>query len=58
VVLVAYAPLLLLVGGADLVVVWAVFGAGFIGSRALVLLLRARGGRWMVTGADVSPGQA
>ncbi|MGV3563211.1 MAG: MATE family efflux transporter [Nocardioides sp.] len=58
VVLLAYAPLLLLVGGADLVAVWAIFGAGFIGSRALVLLLRARGGRWMVTGADVGPGQA
>jgi putative MATE family efflux protein len=49
-VLAAYAPLLLLVGGADLVVVWVVFGAGFIGSRAVVLLLRARGERWMVTG--------
>lgn len=57
-VLLAYTPLLLLVGGADLVVVWAVFGAGFIGSRALVLLLRARGGRWMVTGADVGPAPA
>lgn len=57
-VLLAYAPLLLLVDGADLVVVWAVFGAGFIGSRALVLLLRARGGRWMVTGAEVGRGPA
>lgn len=56
-VLAAYAPLLLLVGGADLVMVWTVFGAGFIGSRALVLLLRARGRRWMVVGADAGPGR-
>jgi Na+-driven multidrug efflux pump len=29
---------------------WAVFGLVFMGSRAVVLLARARGTRWMVTG--------
>ncbi len=33
--------------------VWAGFGATFIGGRAVALLLRARGSRWMVTGAVV-----
>ena len=31
---------------------WVVFGVGFMGSRAVVLLHRARGTAWMVTGAD------
>ena len=30
---------------------WVSFGLGFMGSRAVVLLHRARGTRWMVTGA-------
>jgi hypothetical protein len=30
---------------------WLAFGVGFMGSRAAVLLRRARGTRWMVTGA-------
>jgi putative MATE family efflux protein len=30
---------------------WAAFGVGFMGSRAVVLVHRARGTRWMVTGA-------
>ncbi len=38
-------------GGPALVWLWLAFGAGFVGSRAVVLLLRARGTRWMVTGA-------
>jgi putative MATE family efflux protein len=53
-VLIAYAPLLLLVGTGDLLATWAVFGAGFIGSRAVVLVLRARGERWMVAGTTSS----
>jgi putative MATE family efflux protein len=51
-VLIAYAPLLLLVGTGGLLATWAVFGAGFIGSRAVVLVLRARGERWMVAGTN------
>jgi putative MATE family efflux protein len=51
-VLLAYAPLLLLLGTGGLLATWAVFGAGFIGSRAVVLVLRARGERWMVAGAS------
>ena len=52
-VLVAYAPVLLMMGsGTGLVVVWAVFGAVFIGTRCLVLVLRARGDRWLVLGDD------
>ncbi len=38
-----------------LVWLWVAFGVGFMGSRAVVLVLRARGNRWMVTG---SPGGA
>jgi putative MATE family efflux protein len=34
-----------------LVWLWAAFGVGFMGSRAGVLVHRARGSRWMVTGA-------
>jgi putative MATE family efflux protein len=30
---------------------WAAFGLGFMGSRAVVLVQRARGARWLVTGA-------
>jgi Na+-driven multidrug efflux pump len=36
--------------GSPLVWLWVAFGVGFMGSRAVVLLLRARGSRWMVTG--------
>ena len=50
VVLAAYAPLLLLLGTGGLPLTWALFGAGFIGTRALVLVLRARSDRWMVAG--------
>ena len=58
-VLVAYAPVLLALGtGAGLVAVWAVFGALFIGSRCLVLVLRARGERWLVLGAEDPAGAA
>ena len=53
VTLIVYVPLVLvaahLVGG--LVVVWAVFCSAFMGARLVVLALRARGERWLVTGA-------
>jgi len=56
VVLAVFAPLALLAGhlgsgpGAGLTWLWVAFGVGFIGSRAVVLLHRARGTAWMVTG--------
>jgi putative MATE family efflux protein len=59
-VLVVFAPLAWLavrlatldtVPGPTLVWLWVAFGAGFMGSRAVVLWHRARGTRWMVTGA-------
>ena len=55
VVLAVFAPLALLavhVGDAEtgLLWLWAAFGAAFVGSRAVVLLRRARGTTWMVTG--------
>jgi putative MATE family efflux protein len=37
--------------GGALVWLWAAFGLGFMGSRAVVLLHRAHGSRWLVTGA-------
>ena len=57
IVLVVFAPMALLTvtygpaGGAGLLWLWVTFGIGFMGSRAVVLLHRARGDRWMVTGA-------
>ena len=55
VVLAVFAPLALLavhVGdtAAGLLCLWVAFGAAFVGSRAVVLLRRARGTAWMVTG--------
>ncbi|MEG9225038.1 MATE family efflux transporter [Aeromicrobium sp. Sec7.5] len=52
VVLIAYAPLVLLVGaaGAGLTWVWIAY-AGFIGARWITLELRRRSERWMVLGA-------
>jgi Na+-driven multidrug efflux pump len=38
-------------GLAELGWLWVAFGAVFIGGRAVVLLHRARGDRWMVAGA-------
>jgi putative MATE family efflux protein len=38
-------------GSEGLVWLWAAFGAVFIGGRAVVLVRRARGDRWLVTGA-------
>ncbi len=37
--------------GPALLWLWVAFGVGFMGARAAVLLHRARGERWMVTGA-------
>lgn len=37
--------------GPGLVWLWLAFGVGFMGSRAVVLVHRARGTRWLVTGA-------
>jgi Na+-driven multidrug efflux pump len=37
-------------GPVPLVLLWVAFGVGFMGSRAVVLVHRARGSRWMVTG--------
>ncbi len=54
VVLAAFAPVALVVAhlaGGSLVWLWVVFGVLFMGGRAVVLLLRARGTAWMVTGA-------
>ncbi|CUR55021.1 MATE efflux family protein [metagenome] len=53
VALVAYLPLLLLAAlvGGSLVWVWVTFSLGFISARAVVLLHRARGTAWLVTGS-------
>jgi putative MATE family efflux protein len=40
-------------GAPALLWLWVAFGTGFIGGRAVVLVHRARGDRWMVAGADV-----
>lgn len=49
--LAAYAPLLAIAAGTGSVLwLWASFGIGYIGARALTLGLRARGTRWIVTG--------
>ncbi|NHC22479.1 MATE family efflux transporter [Nocardioides sp. IC4_145] len=52
VVLVLHAPAVLAAAylGGGLVVVWAVFAAVFMGARLAVLLRRARGDAWLVTG--------
>jgi hypothetical protein len=54
VVLAVYVPLLALaVGlGGGLVWIWAVFSVAFMGARFVVLVLRARGDHWLVTGAS------
>jgi len=51
--LLAYAPLVLLVAGLGLglVAVWVVFTVVFMGARLVVLVHRARGDAWLVTGA-------
>jgi putative MATE family efflux protein len=50
--LAVYLPLLWLASGTDSTAwLWAAFGLGYIGARAVTLGLRARGSRWIVTGA-------
>jgi len=51
--LVAYAPVVLLVAfdGGSLVWIWVAFAGWFMLARAVVLLRRARGDAWLVTGA-------
>jgi len=49
VVLVVFAPLALV--SSTLVWLWVAFGVGFMGGRLAVLVSRARGTAWMVTGA-------
>jgi putative MATE family efflux protein len=52
--LVAYAPLLALATalGGGLVWIWVVYSAVFMGARLVVLVRRARGGAWLLTGAQ------
>ncbi|WP_228387652.1 MULTISPECIES: MATE family efflux transporter [unclassified Nocardioides] len=53
VVLLAYAPVVLVLAalGSALTWIWAAFGAVFMGARLVVLLHRARGDAWLVTGS-------
>ncbi len=59
VVLAVHLPVVLLVAhrGGGLVGVWVVFGAVFMGVRGLALVHRARGERWLVTGAGQARGR-
>ena len=65
-VTVAFVPCALLVAsltadlgaGVGLVWLWVVFGVVFIGGRAVVLVRRARGSTWMVTGSAASTATA
>ncbi len=52
-VLVVFAPVVLVTAATagSLTLLWLVFGAVFMTGRGLVLLLRAHGDRWQVTGA-------
>jgi putative MATE family efflux protein len=54
VVLAAYAPVVLLVGALDggVVLVWVALAAVLMGARLVVLLHRARGDAWLVTGTS------
>lgn len=55
VTLVAYAPVALLLAAysAGLVAIWVAFSTVFMGARLVVLVRRARGDAWLVTGAAV-----
>jgi len=56
VTLVAYAPVVLAcaVASAGLVAIWVSFAAVFMGARLVVLVRRARGDTWLVTGAAIT----
>lgn len=49
--LLVHAPLVLLVSGSGLVAIWVVFAVAFMGARGVVLVTRARGEAWLVTGS-------
>jgi len=49
--LLLFAPVAWLVGGQGLVWLWVAFAVCFMGGRAVTLILRARGDRWMRLGA-------
>jgi len=51
VTLALFAPAAWLVGDNGLAWLWGAFGLFFMGGRAVTLLLRARGDRWMRLGA-------
>jgi putative MATE family efflux protein len=55
VTLVAYAPVALMLAAysAGLVAIWVAFCTVFMGARLVVLVRRARGDAWLVTGASV-----
>jgi putative MATE family efflux protein len=57
--LAVYAPLALATGllGAGLVWIWVTFSAVFMGARLVVLLHRARGDAWLVTGIGATSGR-
>jgi putative MATE family efflux protein len=59
VTLAVYAPLALATGllGAGLVWIWVTFSAVFMGARLVVLLHRARGDAWLVTGIGATSGR-
>jgi putative MATE family efflux protein len=59
VTLAVYAPLALAAGllGAGLVWIWVTFSAVFMGARLAVLLHRARGDAWLVTGIGATSGR-
>jgi putative MATE family efflux protein len=59
VTLVAYAPIALLAGwlSGELVAVWIAFAALFMGARLVVLVHRARGDAWLVTGTRATSGR-
>ncbi|GAA2141487.1 MATE family efflux transporter [Nocardioides koreensis] len=60
VTLVVYAPvvLALAVASAGLVAIWVAFASVFMGARLVVLVRRARGDAWLVTGARATPARA
>ena len=58
--LVVYAPvaLALAASSAGLVAIWVAFASVFMGARLMVLVRRARGDAWLVTGARTTPARA